>query len=1217
MAQRFYEPADQYDDEIGEYDDGNYYDGEGTPLHGNLRNSASYNPFDDNGARHDLEPYDRLDGRHYDNQNSISGRQSSQNWSSSNQSFSTYQQQQRPPPLLEGFDDNEGPWADEGIGGGEETKVGKGSASKANSMKWKIILAVSVVALGAIGGIVYWTTLKGSPSAVSANAGATNTGEPDGSEGSGNSTNSEGDNSTNVNSIVAEPPQLFDETCSRKSVSGDPTNFQDCEVMCGDAVCCYVGDNETTTGTDSCFEENKEICGLYSPLCDFLFGPLIVSSNPADNTSASVIKPAPDDLLSSCGTNGSVAECMDACYDGYCCFSSAPLIMDGANQTLPSCYEQSACDGYLPCLAVVLSSLSPTNETDELPNPPDDLSELCSEDSLTTQVGAVRCMSHCSKALCCIDVNASNTCIDENIAKCTRYSPCSRILQGMLTDNSNVELHQTVEERLPLPPPELGEVCNPDYFSLVENRTACAFECEAALCCYSDVGGCLQDELETCLAYFPCQALVDYLGDGGNLTKPPANLTTNCDAESRTTKAGRRECLKDCFPGLCCYHPKNSCFEDNIFTCLAYSPCEPIIDLDDGTFKGIVPLLNASLDNTTASEVPPPPPDLPDICSIESLSSVKGVAACFGACTDSMCCISDEENCYDSNSKNCDLYEPCLNLLYSPAEADNTSVPTGNTTAISLDPPPDNLDSMCDPDRAFTSQKCRLACETAACCFSSEGSCRRKQSKWCETYSPCEVFQNSGGDPVNNTIVRKQCKPTAFEKNDKPCKNVCREGACCFVNVSDPASCASNNGFCEYYKPCAILNGEKAQGQLNTTNKTVSVSRVCDFDPVLNDTDVREKCVDACHGWECCFLDRKNKRSCHKDVAFCQEYTPCLVLSPFTNASLSLEHVCLASNGKFTEVHNMACKSLCEAGSCCLIAKGDPNSCAHKPDFCSAFDACAVLSESKSSASPSFVSSTRKSSQSLAPSVSPSPTSVNYTSELIRKICDETNTSSGVGREECLNVCREGSCCFLDEAIPESCANETDFCTDYQPCALLVGADPDNSTSGGGSNSSVHRACSGDSLSTPSGVAKCTALCEEGSCCLEPIDSADSCRSDTDFCVQFKSCKSLAAWNDTKPPAANATGKSITTTEGSRYTGDPSPKSVLGIETPPRGRACTQDSIDSMQLVPCFEMCTEWACCYDSIGCTLNRVEVVPCEEVRRLCLQIIDIQVTNGHTLM
>lgn len=294
MAQQFFEPPDQYYDEVGEYDDddGNYYDAEGTPLHDNLRNSASYDPYigDNSGARHDLEPFDRLDRRNYTHQNSISERQSSHNWNSSNQSFSALQQHQRPPPLLEGFDDDEGPWTDEGITGGRETKVEKGYTSKVNGLKWKIILAVSIVALGAIGGIVYWTTLKGSPSAVSANAGATNTQEPDGSQGSGNSTNVGGDNGTNVNLTVIEPPpQSFEATCSRKSVTGDSTNFQDCEMMCGEAVCCYVVDNETTTGTDSCFEENKEICDLYSPFCDFLFGPLILSSRPAKNVSVSAI----------------------------------------------------------------------------------------------------------------------------------------------------------------------------------------------------------------------------------------------------------------------------------------------------------------------------------------------------------------------------------------------------------------------------------------------------------------------------------------------------------------------------------------------------------------------------------------------------------------------------------------------------------------------------------------------------------------------------------------------------------------------------------------------------------------------------------------------------------------------------------------------------------------------------------------------------------------
>ncbi len=1173
---------------------------------------------DDYGAGQDLEPLDRLDRGNYNNPISMSGRQSSQNWSGSNQSFSSFHQHQQPPPLLEGFDDDEDPWTNEGTTGGNATKLGKRSASKAKSKKWKIILAVSVVALGAIGGIVYGTALKGSPSAVSANAGATETRKPGGSEGTGNSSDLGEDNSTTVNFTISKPPQSFEVTCSRKSVSGDPTNFQDCEEMCAEAVCCYVGDNEAATGTDSCFEGNKEICVLYSPFCDFLFGPSIFSRSPANMTSASVIQAAPDDLLSSCGTNGSVVECMDACYDGYCCFSSAPAIMDSANQTYPSCYEQRICEGYLPCLAVVLSSLSPTNETDELPNPPDDLPELCSEDSLKTQVGAVQCTSHCLKALCCIDVYASSTCIDENIAKCTRYSPCSQILQGMLTDDSSVEVNQTSDKRLPLPSSELAEVCNPDSFSSIENRTACAFECEAALCCYNDVGGCLQDELETCQAYFPCQALVDYLGDSGNLRKPSANLTTHCDAESRTTKAGRTECLKDCFPGLCCYHPKKSCLEDNIFTCLAYRPCEPIIDLDDGTFKGIVPLLNTSIDIATASEVPPPPPDLPDLCSLETLSLVDGVAACFGTCTTSMCCVSDEENCYDSNRKNCDLYEPCLNLLYSPDEAN-----AGNTTGISLEPPPVNLDSICDPDRAFTSQKCRLACEAAACCFSSDGGCRRKQSKWCASYSPCEVFQSADGDPINNTIVRKLCKPAAFEKNEMPCKNVCREGACCFFNSIDSASCANNKGFCEYYTPCDILNGENNQEQHNTTNKTMSISKACNFDMLSNDTEVRGKCADACHGWECCFLDRENERSCHKDAAFCQELTPCLALAPFTNASLSLEQVCL----KFTDTHKMACNSMCKPGRCCLIAKGDPDSCAQKTDFCSAFDACALPSESNSSASPSFMPSTgnttRISSQSLVPSVSPSPTSVNYTSMLIRKSCNKTSTSNEAGREECMSVCLDGSCCFLDKTIPESCANETNFCNDYQLCALLVGDDPDNSTSGGGSpsgggsNSSVYRACSGDSHSTPSGVAKCTALCEEGSCCKEPTDSASSCRNDTDFCVQFNACKALAAWNDSKTSAAKVTGKRINTTDGARYPGDPLPISMLGIETQMLGKDCTQDSIDALELVTCFEMCEEWACCYDSIGCRSDHAKVGPCEEIKRLCNQIVDIKVTDDHNLM
>ena len=1049
MTAYYADPTDQYDDEIGEYhDDGDFYDTEGVPLQDNLRSPASNRLFtEDEFGESQVDGIDQgtFDDQ-YPRESYNAEPRSSENWGSYDQSFSTmFHQQQSPLPQVEGPDDDDGHWTDEGKIPENDDDVGKRAASKAMSMKLKIILAVSAVILGGIGGIIYWKTTAGSPPALSAQAGAPN---PNDAEGLDNSTDLGGDNITNANISILEPPLSFEVTCSRESVSGDPTNFQECAEICGEAVCCYVGDTEISAGAEPCYEQNKDVCDLYSPYCDFLFGHLEFSSNSTNetNTSVSLLQPAPEDLLASCGTNGSATECMDSCYDGYCCFSSTSEILDGnsANSTSPSCYELSMCEGYFPCLMVILSSLSPANQTDFLPNPPDDLPELCSEDSLKTQIGAVQCMSHCANAMCCIDVNSTNTCIDENLALCTQYAPCSRILKGMLIIDSDSKVNQTTNASLPLPHPELANICNPDFFRKVENRTACALECQAALCCYDDVDGCLEDDFDSCMAYFPCQALIDYLGDASNITKPSANLTRNCDAESRATKAGRTECVKDCFPGLCCYHPKNSCFADDIFACLAYSPCEPIIDLDDGTFKGIVPLLNTSPGNATDVEVPPPPSDLLDKCSLDSLLSVNGVAACFGACANSYCCTSDDKNCYDSNKKNCNLYEPCLNLLYTPSDKNHTDVSTQNTTDVILEPPPDNLDSICDPDQAFTSPDCRLACEPAACCYSVDDSCRSKQPKRCKSYSPCEVFEKVNGEPLNNTIIRKVCAATAFEKNNKPCKDLCREGSCCFANVSDSDSCSNNDGFCEYYTPCEILVDDKTPTQPNTTVNATSLRKVCVPDILLNDTEAREKCADACLGWECCFLGHKNEGSCHEDVAFCKEYSPCLALSPYTNASLSLEHVCLPPNSTFTDEHMLACESLCEEGLCCLIREGDKESCAEKTNFCSAFDPCSALSASNSSASPSSMSSAghaeHSSSHSLAPSVSPSPTSVNFTSISIAEACNTTNTSKDAARDACINVCIDGACCFLDENIPESCAKKTKFCSDYLPCAWITGA---------------------------------------------------------------------------------------------------------------------------------------------------------------------------------
>jgi hypothetical protein len=167
---------------------------------------------------------------------------------------------------------------------------------------------------------------------------------------------------------------------------------------------------------------------MYSPLCDFIYGPLdglggidpgisnnvtlmnttafLAQVNTTKNETVSLTPPAPENLASICDAkSGDREACIDACYDGYCCFSSALDILVGVNMTAPSCYEKKRCKGYIPCLLSIIymaspSTMSPTydlnatssgnvtfnapNAADgytlyEVPRPPSDLPELCSD----------------------------------------------------------------------------------------------------------------------------------------------------------------------------------------------------------------------------------------------------------------------------------------------------------------------------------------------------------------------------------------------------------------------------------------------------------------------------------------------------------------------------------------------------------------------------------------------------------------------------------------------------------------------------------------------------------------------------------------------------------------------------------------------------------------------------------------------------------------------
>jgi hypothetical protein len=260
---------------------------------------------------------------------------------------------------------------------------------------------------------------------------------------------------------------------------------------------------------------------MYSPLCDFIYGPLdglggidpgisnnvtlmnttdfLAQVNTTKNETGSLIPPAPENLASICDAkSGDREACIDACYDGYSCFSSALDILVGVNVTAPSCYEKKRCKGYIPCLLSIIymaipSTMSPTydlnatssgnvtfnapNAADgytlyEVPRPPSDLPELSSDDSINTQYGAVSCLQYCSKATCCIDLNPETSCISDNVGVCATYRPCTKILEGLTvapvasesfenaTDANSTVTEASILPRIPDAPEDLAIICD-------------------------------------------------------------------------------------------------------------------------------------------------------------------------------------------------------------------------------------------------------------------------------------------------------------------------------------------------------------------------------------------------------------------------------------------------------------------------------------------------------------------------------------------------------------------------------------------------------------------------------------------------------------------------------------------------------------------------------------------------------------------------------------
>ena len=284
---------------------------------------------------------------------------------------------------------------------------------------------------------------------------------------------------------IPEPPKNLPTICGPESRQ-TPEGQVECQAACLPGSCCGSADPET-----SCFLENESTCALYGP-CQAL-----LDAAGGDKVGSSPPPPPPEYLPQVCsyeilGRQEYFELCKKVCAAAECC-------LDGTC-TSEEDGDADVCLQYEPC-----RNLRP------LPNPPANLSLLCSE-----QDDLRGCEEACEPAMCCFSSN-TDSCFDSQSESCAKYGACGALMTPDDGDKPGV---------VPMPPSNarIDQACAASRVDRKTGRQRCEEVCEPAICCFNldiDVGiNCFSENEEVCGEYGPCMILYE---DGEDeIVMPPA-----------------------------------------------------------------------------------------------------------------------------------------------------------------------------------------------------------------------------------------------------------------------------------------------------------------------------------------------------------------------------------------------------------------------------------------------------------------------------------------------------------------------------------------------------------------------------------------------------------------------------------------------------------------------------------------------------------------------
>ena len=617
------------------------------------------------------------------------------------------------------------------------------------------------------------------------------------------------------NDCISKPVPDIEGRCSPSNLPG---SLSACRDACLDAACCYSNvDGEKCY--DESNEATLLACGQYQPHCDVLHRPWLGASDGLiPNAPTSLFEGSDwDEICGSdasslygrkLSTNNSsqAFTCLEFCLPSKCCY--APIVQsDLASQGL--FLSQEEAHQSLATGEYIMTSCTPKNYNSCL-----DYADACRElisplsfwqDGIVLELSSISPTSLSPTTSLSPSTSTRRPTLQPTTQRPTTVRPTTRAPTKKPTATDSEPSVQVNEPTSPpsaksvsplslaIPPTTLPPVppsivipiadltiirdaCTGiEKYNLIAKgefnaRAKCRNACRDGLCCFSDLGlgneeSCSSGNEDVCALYSDCLVLrakpndvldVDNNNSDGPST-PIDDLTSLCSLESIVTPLGMSNCFQGCIPGSWCCGAtgETSCFNEFEESCVAYGPCQLMIDKYGGD---------------SAQALPPiPPNNLQYACSYSELHQSGGIliTECHRMCDVGICCL--DGTCGEGMTMTeaaiadrCAAYAPCRHLLQLPT-------------------PPDVMETFCqDKD----SSQCIDACSVASCCWSSnDGSCFANFEQRCLSYVPyCAPSMSETGDfPATPSKP-----PPDICMNGPPsaCRNACQAApSCCFAST--------------------------------------------------------------------------------------------------------------------------------------------------------------------------------------------------------------------------------------------------------------------------------------------------------------------------------------------------------------------------------------------------------------------------------------------------